>query len=118
MATPFEGWAVLELLGHRSRPGFVCEVEMAGTKMLRVDIPISKDDAGQDVILTEYYSGGAVYSLRPCTEEVAREQMRWMSDPRPVRPMDFRESTRLTRQATPEDDGPTIVEDVEDEAAF
>ena len=95
MATPFEGWAVLELMGHRQRPGFVQEVEMAGTKMLRVDIPVSKDDAGQDVILTEYYGGQSVYALRPCTEAVAREQMKWMSDPRPVRPMDFRERPQI-----------------------
>lgn len=99
MPTPFEGWAVLELMGHRQRPGFVQEVEMAGTKMLRVDIPISKDDAGQDVILTEYYAGHALYSLRPCTEEVARHEMKWMSDPRPVRPTDFREAPRLGHEA-------------------
>src|ERR1700674_1722976 len=95
MPTPFEGWAVLELLGHRSRPGFVQEVEMAGTKMLRVDIPISTDDAGQDVVLTEYYSGASVYALRPCTEEVARHEMKGMSDPRPVRPMGFREPKQI-----------------------
>jgi hypothetical protein len=91
MATPFEGWAVLELLGHRQRPGFVQEVEMAGTKMLRVDIPVGTDEAGQDVLLTEYYSGSSLYALRPCTEAVARDQTKWMSDPRPVRPLDFRE---------------------------
>ena len=91
MATPFEGWAILELMGHRQRPGFVSEVEMVGTKMLRVDIPVSQDAASQDVILTEYYSGQAVYALRPCTEAVARDSLEWMIDPRPVRPMDFRE---------------------------
>lgn len=96
-----ETWGILELMGHRQRPGFITEVEMAGTKMLRVDIPVSKDDAGQDVILTEYYGGQSVYALRPCTEDVAREQMEWMSDPRPVRPMDFRERDRLP---APKDD--------------
>src|ERR1700677_1558073 len=96
MSTPFEGWAVLELMGHRLRPGFVQEVEMAGTKMLRVDIPIATDDAGQDVTITEYYGGGSVYALRPCTEAVAREQTKWMSDPRPVKPMDFKERDKIT----------------------
>lgn len=111
MPTPFEGWAVLELMGHRTRPGFITEVEMAGTKMLRVDIPISKDDAGQDVVLTEYYGGQSVYSLRPCTEAVAREQMKWMSDPRPVRPMDFREPTKIGR------DSPDMFDEIEIEDA-
>lgn len=104
MPTPFENWAVLELMGHRQRPGFVTEVEMAGTKMLRVDIPISRDDAGQDVILTEYYGGASVYALRPCTEEVARDQLKYMGDPRPVRPMDFRERERLTHTVPPIDE--------------
>src|ERR1700723_2867437 len=95
MPTPFEGYAILELMGHRSRPGFVQEVEMAGTKMLRVDIPIRKNDLGQDVIITEYFAGSAVYALRPCTEEVARHELKWMSDPRPVRPMEFREPAQI-----------------------
>lgn len=90
MTTPFEGWAILELLGHRQRPGFVTEVEMAGSKMLRVDMPVSTDTAGQDVTVTEYYSGTALYALRPCTEAVAREHMKYVSDPRPVTPLDFR----------------------------
>lgn len=96
MPTPFEGWAILELLGHRQRPGFVAEVEIAGSKMLRVDVPIGTDTAGQDVTLTEYYAGAAVYALRPCTEAVARDHVnRYMDDPRPVKPLDFRERAAL-----------------------
>lgn len=35
----FEGWAVLELMGHRRLGGYLREVEMGGGKMLRIDIP-------------------------------------------------------------------------------
>lgn len=68
---------------------------MAGSKMLRVDIPLGSDDAGQDITLTEYYSGAALYALRPCTEAVARDQTKWMSDPRPTAPLDFKPRPRL-----------------------
>lgn len=121
MTTPFEGWAILELLGHRTRPGFVSEVEMAGTKMLRVDIPISTDDAGQDVVLTEYYGGASVYALRPCTEAVARANLKWMSDPRPVRPMDFREPSlprAISRALAAEPDEGSHLADDEDDMPF
>ncbi|TFF20789.1 hypothetical protein E3C22_18030 [Jiella endophytica] len=88
-ASAFEGWAILELMGHRVRPGFVKEVEIAASKMLRVDIPVG--EAGEEYV-TEYYGGGAVYSLRPTTEEIARRSARerYGADPRPVRPVDYR----------------------------
>ena len=34
----YEGWAILECMGHRERPGYVKEVELAGGKLLRIDI--------------------------------------------------------------------------------
>src|SRR5262245_4954119 len=35
----FEGWAVLELMGHRRLGGYLREVSIAGAGMLRIDIP-------------------------------------------------------------------------------
>lgn len=83
----FEGWAILELMGHRQRPGYVKDVEMAGGRMLRVDIPVPGGDS-----VTEFYGVASVYSLRPVTEEVARDfaRDRYGADPRPVRPVDYR----------------------------
>lgn len=82
----FEGWAIVELMGHRVRPGKCKEVEMAGGKMLQVDIPISDDD-----FVTEFYTAQALYSIRPSTEEIARSQAGYHGrDPRPVRPVDYR----------------------------
>jgi len=96
MDTPFEGWALLELMGHRQRPGYVREVELAGAKMLRVDIPVDKDDAGQDRMVTEFYGPSAIYALRPCAEEVIRDEVkRYGADPRPVRPLVYRERTAV-----------------------
>ncbi|MCW4114776.1 hypothetical protein NPA31_007340 [Aurantimonas sp. MSK8Z-1] len=92
---PFESWAVLELMGHRRRAGFVKAVEIAGGKLLRIDIPLEGVDA-----VTEFYGTSAVYALRPCSEQVARDAAdAYGMDPRPVRPVDYRrdETQRLGR---------------------
>ena len=99
----YEGWAILELMGHRERPGYVKEVEIAGGKMLRIDIPVQKDDAGQDVTVTEFYSSGAIYCMTPCSEELARSRVTPYNDPRPVRPMDYREHQRIGRDTMKDD---------------
>ncbi|MGR9252710.1 hypothetical protein [Rhizobium leguminosarum] len=83
----FESWAIVELMGHRKRPGYAKEVELAGGKMLRIDIPVSDGDS-----VTEFYGTPAIYAIRPATEEVCRD-MAYRSygiDPRPVRPVDYR----------------------------
>lgn len=37
--TVYEGWAILELIGHRRLAGEVSEVTMYGSSMLRIDVP-------------------------------------------------------------------------------
>ncbi|HYD87146.1 MAG TPA: hypothetical protein VEA80_06715 [Vitreimonas sp.] len=80
----FEGWAIVELMGHRTRPGRVKEVETAGGKMLRIDIP------APDGEVTEFYGVSAIYSIRPCSEQIARDQSS-TAQSRPVRPIQYRE---------------------------
>ncbi|MEW9304701.1 hypothetical protein [Labrys neptuniae] len=80
----FSSWAKLELMGHRTRVGFVQEVEMFGGKLLRIDIPANGGD------VTEFYGCSSVYALSPVSEEIARDYMKRCSDPRPVRPMEYR----------------------------
>lgn len=86
----FKGWAILELMGHRKRPGFVEEVEIGGGKMLRVDIHGKDGD-----IVTEFYGCSAVYCLRPVSEEIARDAGE-ASNLRPVRPAEYAEPRRLS----------------------
>jgi hypothetical protein len=82
--TAYEGWAMLEVMGHRQRVGRVQEVEMYGGKMLRIDIPLEGGD------VTEFYNCASIYALRPLSEEVARDAAKRHVDPRPVRPVDYR----------------------------
>ncbi len=84
----YEGWAVLELMGHRQRSGYVKDVEMFGGKLLRIDIPIGEG-------ITEFYSCSSIYALRPCTEDIVRDHIkRYDGDIRPVRPVAYREGGR------------------------
>jgi len=83
------GWVLLELMGHRQRIGRAREEYVGSGKMIRIDIPT--EDDGE---VTEFYSTNAVYSLRPISEEVAKDH--WAArDPRPVRPAEYRASSQI-----------------------
>lgn len=75
-------WAILELMGHRRLGGKVTEEEHFGAKMCRIDIPqeLVADDAP---MVTQYYGGGAIYCMTPCSEAAARIAAK-MSRPEPV----------------------------------
>ena len=74
----FEGFAILELMGHRRLAGYVSEQEIAGQGMIRIDVP------GEDgTEATQLYSPSALYCLTPTTEEVARA-FAMRHQPRPV----------------------------------
>lgn len=103
---PFESWAILELMGHRTRHGFLREVEIAGGKMFRIDIPVTETEN-----VTEYYGCSAVYSMRPAAEALIRQLMKdYGDDPRPVAPLDYRPREQLPAPPPPpnydhDDDG-------------
>jgi hypothetical protein len=63
-----EGWAILELMGHRRIAGIVSEATVAGGAFIRIDTPASEDTAGA----TQFYSPAAIYAITPTTEEIAR----------------------------------------------
>lgn len=61
-------WAIVEPFGRSVIAGEVSEVDVAGTQMLRVDVP--EVDGRQ--AFTKFYGGGAVYAITPTDEESAR----------------------------------------------
>lgn len=82
MSEPFEGWAVLELMGHRRIAGKLTEQTggcFAG--LLRIDIP--GPGPGEAIVATQFYSSAAVYCITPTTEEIARA-VAAKSQPEPV----------------------------------
>ncbi|MEO8602657.1 MAG: acetyltransferase [bacterium] len=66
--TGFEGWAILELMGHRRLAGHLSEQVVGGASLIRIDVPHGPADAQT----TQFYSPAAVYCITPTTEEVAR----------------------------------------------
>lgn len=76
----FEGWVILELMGHRRLGGYVREQEIAGGAFLRIDVP---GPNGGEVAATQFYAPGAVYCITPTTEAIARA-VAFRSQPEPV----------------------------------
>lgn len=62
----FEGWGIVELMGHVRLAGRVSPAPMYGTELIRIDVPEA------DSFTTQYASGASLYRLTPCSEEVAR----------------------------------------------
>lgn len=65
--SPLDEWCIVEMLGRRQVAGRVREVEIAGTGMLRVDIPAGDGNPAQ----TQYISPASIYALSPTTEAIA-----------------------------------------------
>ena len=83
----FDGWAIVELLGHRRLAGNVRQVTMGTAALLRVDVPEISLPAGEWVSgqgyaaeavqvpgFSTFVNPASLYCLTPCTEEHAREQ--------------------------------------------
>lgn len=84
------GWVLLELMGHRQRIGQAKEEEIAGSKLLRIDIPTDDDDE----YVTEYYGASSIYAMRPISEDVAKDHYA-KSDPRPTKPASYKPASQI-----------------------
>lgn len=90
-AEAFEGWAILELMGHRRLAGWVSEQTLAGATFIRLDIPTDGTEdpralyapGEQSYVVTQLYSPGALYCLTPTTKEMVLAVAR-LSRPAPV----------------------------------
>jgi len=68
----FESWAIVELFGHNQIAGKCSEQNIAGTNMLRVDVP----ETDEQPPFTRFLGSGAIYAINPVTEEIARHWAR------------------------------------------
>jgi hypothetical protein len=67
----FNQWALVELFGHQKIVGKVTEATLAGGAFIRVDVP----EFDKQAAFTRFFGPGAIYSINPVTEEVARALM-------------------------------------------
>lgn len=65
--TAFEGFAIVELMGHNMIAGYVSEQSIAGAAMLRVDVPATD----MQPAFTKFFGGAAIYGITPTTEAIA-----------------------------------------------
>lgn len=110
----FEGWAILELMGHRKLGGYVKQVEMFGGAMCRLDVP----ETANTKPATQFYSGAAIYCVTPTTEDVA-VRMAAGYQPAPVSQWELRaprqpSPTRRVRDDDESEDDEDRDEDKED----
>jgi hypothetical protein len=98
-AAAFEGWAILELMGHRRLAGRLTEVPggaLAG--FIRIDVP----GEGDAVVATQFYAPSAIYCVTPTTEETARA-VAASSRPAPVQRWELPAAPREDDHEYPED---------------
>jgi len=67
-AETFDEWAIIEIMGHDRYAGKVTEQAIGGCAFVRVDVPASGETAG----FTKLFGQGSIFSITPCTEDVAR----------------------------------------------
>lgn len=99
----FEGWGVVEMLGHRRLAGHIGEQTIAGSSLVRVDVPETPGKPGY----TKLIGLASIYCITPTSEEVARraatELERW-NDPLPVQ-LPAQIAAGEAPRATPDDSG-------------
>ncbi|SFW16393.1 hypothetical protein [Chitinophaga sancti] len=90
----FEQWCIVELMGHQKIAGKCSEQNIAGSNMLRVDVPTTEKQPG----FTRFYSSSAVYAIHPVDEQTAT-LMAGRLQQAPITIWDMQE---LMRSKTPE----------------
>jgi hypothetical protein len=63
----FKNWCIIELFGHQKIAGYCTEENIAGSNMLRVDVPETKAQPA----FTKYYGSSAIYAINPVDETTA-----------------------------------------------
>ena len=96
--TAFEGWCIIEQMGHKRMAGRVSEQVIGGHSFIRVDVP------GPDgtTVATQFITGQTIYAITPCTEELARK-VAANCTPAPVTEWDLRQAA-LPAAKTYDDD--------------
>lgn len=63
----FKQWCIVELFGHQKIAGFCTEENIAGTNMLRVDVPETKSQPA----FSRFFGSAAIYAINPVDEITA-----------------------------------------------
>jgi hypothetical protein len=89
----YEGWAIVELMGHVRLAGRVSEESHFGVALGRIDIPTAAGDS----YTTQYFGGSSIYRITPTTEEIARS-IAAHNQPKPVQSWELPKPAALTAE--------------------
>lgn len=64
----FDLWCIVELFGHAKIAGRCTEQNIAGTNMLRVDVPETLAQPS----FTRFFGGNAIYAINPVDEDTCK----------------------------------------------
>lgn len=69
-------WAIVEIMGRRTRAGLISDTQIGGATLLRIEHPTRADHTGEEP-LAEYYAPQAIFAIRPCSREDAERVAGW-----------------------------------------
>lgn len=64
-------FAVIEIMGHRTRAGLVSDAQVGGGPFLRIEHPSVAGHDGEP--LCEFYAPGSIFAIHPCSEDDAKK---------------------------------------------
>jgi hypothetical protein len=64
----FEGWCLVEVMGHSRYAGFVTEQAIGGCNFVRVDVPAFEGSPA----FTKLLGQSSIFAITPVTEQIAK----------------------------------------------
>lgn len=86
----FDAWCLVELFGHQKIAGKCTEQNIAGTNMLRVDVP----ETPSQPCFTRFFGSSAIYAINPIDEQASRI----MAEKLQVKPIDAWDLTQVIKK--------------------
>lgn len=68
-------FAIVEIMGHRTRAGLISDAQLGGATLLRIEHPTRVDVDQQPIV--EYYTPQAIFAIRPCSQGDAETAAGW-----------------------------------------
>jgi hypothetical protein len=69
-------FAVIEIMGRRTRAGRISDAQLGGATLLRIAHPTRTDHTGVESV-AEYYAPSALFAIRPCSRDEAEKVAAW-----------------------------------------
>lgn len=103
-------WCIVELFGHTKIAGRCTEQNIAGTNMLRVDVPETEKQPS----FTRFFGASAIYSINPVDETTARFYADRL-ERKPIESWDVKEMLKRNDQLRISDTASTRNEELDDD---